>query len=688
MTTASQDMSGVGSGLLGEGHREVLAHLVDRFERIRAGDTSVPRVVLLTGVSGVGKSRIVREFYRHLQEQQPAPGYWPVLPEDDTVRGQGAGVDPLPLRKVLGPDTDTFTWVAGALPSFTWWTFDCERTPGGGLADAVAEARPALQVHLLPAMRAKAAHLGVGQRVLGQLDNVIARAREAAREGSVEGLNQAIEALGGAAVPGLGLLLDWTSRGFRAARQGREDRALEQTDVSFGGVAERSRRSLAEEFADLVLATVHPQVPAVVVVEDAHLIDASVREFLEKVSMRVADRPVLVLAAAWPGGQRSNAAYREWRIWGAQHENLEVWEVPDLAQDSLVELLRRAAPATSDQDARLVVSRYPNPLALKLFLGLRSVRRGIDRNDGALIVADLDLSALPVTIKGLYGQRIAELPPHVRDAVITAEGTLPAGSPTGPYTPGVVGDAAEQALEVAREETVTGLGDAVEDGLATVTEGWHSFREALLAEVLAEHLDPLDRAELQRATRAELRRHIKAARGENYYLDPTSTFNVQVAQWLTQLIDRTPQTIEDAVALTATADDLLRSYRYRLAALLFDQALTQLPPDHPDTLASRNNLAGAYQSAGDLGRAIPLYEQTLTDRTRVLGPDHPSTLTSRNNLAYAYWHQGRRAEALWEFEEGANSAERLFGPTHEVTRHLVANRDAARRFIAEGDATR
>jgi hypothetical protein len=28
---------------------------------------------------------------------------------------------------------------------------------------------------------------------------------------------------------------------------------------------------------------------------------------------------------------------------------------------------------------------------------------------------------------------------------------------------------------------------------------------------------------------------------------------------------------------------------------------------------------------GDLGRAIPLYEQALADRLRVLGADHPQT---------------------------------------------------------------
>ena len=65
-----------------------------------------------------------------------------------------------------------------------------------------------------------------------------------------------------------------------------------------------------------------------------------------------------------------------------------------------------------------------------------------------------------------------------------------------------------------------------------------------------------------------------------------------------------------------------------------------LGDDHPQTLTARNNLARAYQAAGDLGRAIPLYEQALAERERVLGADHPHTLTARNNLAAAYWRRG------------------------------------------------
>ncbi|MEV0119203.1 tetratricopeptide repeat protein, partial [Streptomyces sp. NPDC050844] len=64
-----------------------------------------------------------------------------------------------------------------------------------------------------------------------------------------------------------------------------------------------------------------------------------------------------------------------------------------------------------------------------------------------------------------------------------------------------------------------------------------------------------------------------------------------------------------------------------------------LGEDHPDTLVSRNNLAGAYWAAEDRGHARSLYEQLLPDCVRVLGEDQPMTEIVRENLAVA------RAEA-------------------------------------------
>ncbi|MGW4671077.1 tetratricopeptide repeat protein, partial [Streptomyces sp. NPDC004324] len=89
--------------------------------------------------------------------------------------------------------------------------------------------------------------------------------------------------------------------------------------------------------------------------------------------------------------------------------------------------------------------------------------------------------------------------------------------------------------------------------------------------------------------------------------------------------------------------------------------------DHPHTLASRNNLAVAYESAGDLGRAIPLFERTLIDSVRVLGEDHPHTLASRNNLANAYESAGDLGRAIPLFERALIDSVRVLGEDHPGT---------------------
>ncbi|WP_454921529.1 tetratricopeptide repeat protein [Actinomyces naeslundii] len=108
----------------------------------------------------------------------------------------------------------------------------------------------------------------------------------------------------------------------------------------------------------------------------------------------------------------------------------------------------------------------------------------------------------------------------------------------------------------------------------------------------------------------------------------------------------------------------------QLALCLTDsvtQACDVLGPDHPDTLASRNNLAGTYRDAGRLDKAIALYEQTLEDSIRVLGSDHPGTLTSRLNLAGAYQAAGRLDEAITLYEQVFSGRSRVLGPDHRST---------------------
>ena len=97
------------------------------------------------------------------------------------------------------------------------------------------------------------------------------------------------------------------------------------------------------------------------------------------------------------------------------------------------------------------------------------------------------------------------------------------------------------------------------------------------------------------------------------------------------------------------------------------RACDALGPHHPDTLASRNNLAGTYRASGRLDKAIALYEQVFSGRSRVLGPDHPGTLTSRLNLAGAYQAAGRLDEAIALYEQVFSGRSRVLGPDHRST---------------------
>ncbi|WP_432560669.1 tetratricopeptide repeat protein [Granulicoccus sp. GXG6511] len=137
------------------------------------------------------------------------------------------------------------------------------------------------------------------------------------------------------------------------------------------------------------------------------------------------------------------------------------------------------------------------------------------------------------------------------------------------------------------------------------------------------------------------------------------------------------------VAGQSLADAGLASAAISYFAQLAEECRDRLGPDHPDTLASRNNLAYAYQAAGNLGEAIPLYTRTLADRERVLGPDHPDTLASRNNLAYAYQAAGNLGEAIPLYTRTLADRERVLGPDHPDT--LASRNNLAGAYESAGN---
>ena len=152
-----------------------------------------------------------------------------------------------------------------------------------------------------------------------------------------------------------------------------------------------------------------------------------------------------------------------------------------------------------------------------------------------------------------------------------------------------------------------------------------------------------------------------------------------------QVLFESPHTSEALFQTFSHASDLGLPYEALTLDVAVDALAGLLGPDHPDTLASRNNLAGAYRAAGRLTEAITLYEQVLPDSIRVLGENHPNTLNSRNNLAYAYRAAGRLTEAITLFEQVLPDSIRVLGENHPNT--LNSRNNLACAYAAAGRIT-
>ncbi len=150
-----------------------------------------------------------------------------------------------------------------------------------------------------------------------------------------------------------------------------------------------------------------------------------------------------------------------------------------------------------------------------------------------------------------------------------------------------------------------------------------------------------------------------------------------------QVLFKSPHTSEALFQTFSHASDLGLPYEALTLDVAVDALAGLLGPDHPATLASRNNLASAYASAGRLAEAITLYEQVLTDRTRLLGNDHPNTLSSRNNLAGAYQRSGRLDEAIQLFEQTLHDSIRVLCGAHPFTATVRENLEAAKHELEQ-----
>jgi tetratricopeptide (TPR) repeat protein len=104
--------------------------------------------------------------------------------------------------------------------------------------------------------------------------------------------------------------------------------------------------------------------------------------------------------------------------------------------------------------------------------------------------------------------------------------------------------------------------------------------------------------------------------------------------------------------------------------------------EHPDTLASISNLALAFLNQGRWKEAEELGLQVVETRKRVLGKEHPDTLASINNLASTFSNQGRWKEGEELALQVVEICKRVLGKEHPNT--LASIRNLAVMFWKQG----
>lgn len=140
--------------------------------------------------------------------------------------------------------------------------------------------------------------------------------------------------------------------------------------------------------------------------------------------------------------------------------------------------------------------------------------------------------------------------------------------------------------------------------------------------------------------------------------------------------------IDDSLARKLlNIEDLLAHIYQRKLILPYQETLMrlfqQLPPqgEHLDYAYSLDYLGGSYHAIGQFEKALPLYQQALEIKRKVLGEEHPNCATSLDNLARLFSHRAEYDKALPLYHQALAIKKKAFGEGHyeyiNILQHLA-----------------
>jgi tetratricopeptide (TPR) repeat protein len=137
----------------------------------------------------------------------------------------------------------------------------------------------------------------------------------------------------------------------------------------------------------------------------------------------------------------------------------------------------------------------------------------------------------------------------------------------------------------------------------------------------------------------------------------------------------------DSVAVVGDFLDGLGRWsdEHEIRAFHFGKLCERAGKEHPDTLASMNNLATVLSNQGKYEQAEEIHRQALRLRETVLGKEHPATLGSMNNLAEVLSDQGKYEQAEGMHRQALKLRETVLGKEHPDTLASMNNLAAVLR---------
>lgn len=594
--------------VLGNTHAQYLEFLTTLVFQNGTPNISTPRIVIIRGQSGIGKTHIIRELYEWLVQRQDDPGYWPSLSSSKLLESNA--LDPFFLRKQIGPSPDHFIWRSGALPTFGWWSISCQRSTSPSIGQSLANLERQMNAHLLPLSLSWAKRVGLWGELLSSVKvDWQDRLQEFIREGTLEGLTGVLANLG-ITVPGFGLAVEYAAAGIRAlSRRGVARRALEAQeelplDSTVKSIVEQMRRFASTNF------------PMIVAIEDLQWADEGVVELLTRLVLEDKAPPGLtVIATSWPeAGPDSPCA----RLLGhlQRLDAVRYLDLHALEPQALRQLVLHSAPRTDSETVDVLTSRWPNPYALKLALADRRIRTKVV--DEAYVLSRQDLDHLPLTIADLYRSRWRELPELERIvlAVGAASGLRDELTCNVTFSDAVTAKVIEETdvgrtliADQAQRSLVLAVLDRTEDPLRwtrSTPDATRVFIEPDAANAAREEL-----------SQKEIDKVIDATRATTKTLLLTSE-NPTIATIYLQYSKDDANTHETRLARLVLARTYFETERYAEAAALFESVAMM---QHSDpTYASQEdrvtalNLAGhSHLRAGNFEKAAAAFRSSSID---------------------------------------------------------------------------